>query len=124
MGALESDEPLALSEQVLASFVRVVTHARIFARPSALGEAFAFADALLEQSNCRVVRPGPRHWAIYRDLSLRSEARGSLASDAWLAALAIDCGAVVATFDRDFARFPGLLWRHPLDDSAVRENPR
>jgi len=35
-------------------------------------------------------------------------APGNLANDAFLAALAAEHGAAVATFDRDFARFPEL----------------
>jgi hypothetical protein len=35
-------------------------------------------------------------------------------ADAYLAALAIEAGAEWITTDRDFARFPGLRWRHPL----------
>ena len=35
-------------------------------------------------------------------------ASGGLADDAYLAALAIEHGAAVATFDRDSARFPGV----------------
>ena len=34
---------------------------------------------------------------------------------AFHAALAIDSGAELITTDRDFSRFPGLRWRHPLE---------
>jgi predicted nucleic acid-binding protein len=37
-----------------------------------------------------------------------------LVTDAHLAALAIEHGAVLMSTDRDFARFPGLAWRDPL----------
>jgi hypothetical protein len=36
-------------------------------------------------------------------------------ADTYLAALAIEHGAVLATTDRDFARFPGLKFFNPLD---------
>ena len=35
--------------------------------------------------------------------------------DAYLAALAIESGSRWVATDRDFSRFPGLNWRHPLD---------
>ena len=35
-------------------------------------------------------------------------------TDAFLAALAIESGSEWITTDRDYARFPGLRWRHPL----------
>jgi hypothetical protein len=34
--------------------------------------------------------------------------------DAYFAALAIESGCDWITTDRDFARFKGLRWRHPL----------
>jgi hypothetical protein len=38
-----------------------------------------------------------------------------VAPDAYLAALGIESGSEWITTDRDFSRFPGLRWRHPLD---------
>ena len=43
------------------------------------------------------------------------EAKGNLVPGAYLAALAIEHGCELISADRDFARFPGLRWRHPLD---------
>lgn len=37
-----------------------------------------------------------------------------MVSDSYLAALAIEQGCDLVTTDGDFARFPGLRWRHPL----------
>ena len=34
--------------------------------------------------------------------------------DAWFAALAIESGCEWITTDRDYARFPGLIWRAPV----------
>ena len=45
----------------------------------------------------------------------RTQARGSIVADAQHAALAIEHGCEWISFDRDFSRFPGLRWRHPLD---------
>jgi predicted nucleic acid-binding protein len=39
-----------------------------------------------------------------------------LVPDAYLAALAIESGSEWITTDRDFSRFPGLRWRHPLKE--------
>ena len=44
-------------------------------------------------------------------------AKGNLAADACLAALAIESGCEWISGDRDFSRFPGLRWRHPLADA-------
>jgi uncharacterized protein len=112
--AAEGDEPLGVSELVLSSFVRTVTHHGIFAEPEPIESALAFADALRTSPNSVPVTPGKRHWTIFERLCRAAGARGSLVADAYLAALAIESGSEWITTDRDFARFPGLRWRHPL----------
>ena len=102
-----------MSPAVLASVVRLATHARVFARPEPLDHVFRFCNTLLEQPHCRVITPGPRHWRIFVDLCRSAAAAGNLVQDAWLAALAIESGCEWITFDRDFARFDGLRWRTP-----------
>jgi hypothetical protein len=37
-----------------------------------------------------------------------------LVTDAYIATLAIEHGCELITTDSDFARFPGLRWRHPF----------
>jgi toxin-antitoxin system PIN domain toxin len=103
-----------MAPQVLSGLVRVATHRRIFARPSRLRDALAFAAAVLSAPNCQIVQPGARHWGIFMDLCRRAGAAGNLVQDAWLAALAIETGCEWITTDRDFARFPGLRWRTPF----------
>ena len=112
--AVISDEPLGLSELVLSGFVRVATHPRIFSPPAPVVEALAFVAALRAQPNAVIVMPGERHWEIFDRLCRDASARGNLVADAYLAALAIESGCEWITTDRDFSRFPGLRWRHPL----------
>ena len=100
-----------MSPQVLSSVIRIATHPRIYAQPDRIEDVIAFADTLLHQSNCQIVRPGPRHWTIFRDLCRKTRVRGNLVQDAWLAAMAIELGCEWITADRDFARFPGLRWK-------------
>lgn len=111
---LQGDEPFALSEFVLSSFVRIATHPKIFDPPSTLEQAFAFVNVLRNQPNCVLVEPGERHWRLFEDLCRRAAAKGNLVPDAYLAALAVDCGCEWITTDRDYARFPGLRWRTPF----------
>ena len=92
----------------------MVTHPRIFAPPTPLGVALEFADTLRSAANCIEVAPGPRHWEIFLKLCREAGVRGNLVPDAWFAALAIEFGCEWITTDRDYARFPGLRWRHPL----------
>lgn len=112
--ATESDEPFGISELVLSGFVRVATHPRIFSPPTPIERALAFAAALKAQPNAVVISPGTRHWEIFERMCLAAGAKGNLVADAYLAALAIESGSEWITTDRDFSRFPGLRWRHPL----------
>lgn len=113
-GLVCSDEAYAVSDHVLAGFLRIVTHPRIFHPPAPLELALAFATAFRGAPNAVPVFPRARHWEIFHRLLREAGARGNLVPDAWLAALAIEHGCEFITTDRDFSRFPGLRWRHPL----------
>ncbi|MBM4043043.1 MAG: type II toxin-antitoxin system VapC family toxin [Planctomycetes bacterium] len=104
-----------MSDLVLSSFLRVVTHPKVFNDPDPIDSALAFASALRGQPNCVRILPGERHWTIFQDLCTRAGVKGNLVPDAFLAAMAIENGCEWITTDRDYARFPGLRWRHPLD---------
>lgn len=91
-----------------------MTHQRVFARPTPVEQALAFCDVLRSQPNAVAVAPGPRHWDIFSRLCVDGGARGNLAPDAYLAAMAIESGSVWATADRDYARFSNLALVHPM----------
>jgi hypothetical protein len=112
--AVDGSEAYGVSPQVLASFLRICTHPRIFLRPSERDTALAFCRALLERPNATLVTPQERHWDIFETLCRDSKATGNVLQDAWFAALAIETGCEWVTTDRDFARFDGLRWRAPL----------
>ena len=112
--AINSDEPYGLTSVVLTGFLRVITHPRVYKPPTPVDTAWAFVDMLLAVPNCVPIAPGARHWHIFKHLCEESEVVGPLFSDAYLAAMAIENGAELITTDRDFARFVGLRWRHPL----------
>lgn len=112
---VNGDAAYGMSDLVLSGFIRVVTHPKVFKHPSKVSDALAFAAQLRDQSNCVRVEPGPRHWEVFRRLCLESGVKGNLVPDAYLAAVAIECGCEWVSTDRDFARFKGLRWRHPLE---------
>lgn len=112
----EGDQPFAVPAVVFSGFFRVVTHQRIFNPPSKFEDALLFAEQLRSLDQCIVVVPMEAHWSIFVELCRKGQARGSLISDAYLAALAIEMGAELVTDDRGFGRWPGLQWRHPIDD--------
>lgn len=112
---VNADAAFGLADVVLSGFLRVVTNPRIFSRPSPLAEALSEAAALRAQPNRVPLEPGPRHWEIFERLCRASGVKGNLVADAYLAALAIESGCEWVTTDRDYSRFAGLRWRHPLD---------
>ena len=111
---INGDEAYGLSDMVLSGFVRIVTHPRIYKPPSPISAALDFAEEVRSPANCVPISPGARHWDIFSHLVRSVEARGNLVPDAFFAALAIESGSEWITTDRDFSRFPGLRWRHPL----------
>jgi toxin-antitoxin system PIN domain toxin len=115
-GARRGDEPLGLADVVLSGFLRIVTNPRAFRKPTPLDRALEFVEALRLGTASIPIAPGERHWPIFTNLCRRADAIGNRIPDAYLAALAIENSATWITADRGFARFPGLRWRHPLDD--------
>ena len=107
-----ADEPFALSETVLAGFLRIVTNVRIFDPPTPMEAAIAFCQRLVEWPRAVMVAPSRQHWDIF--IGLCADIEGPLVTDAYLAALAIEHGCELVTTDGDFALFQGLRWRHPL----------
>ena len=112
--AINADSAFGLSDLVLSGFLRVVTHPRALVPPSPSAHAAQFVEVLRGRPNRVAVAPGPDHWRIFRRLCHESGAKGNLVPDAFLAAMAIERGCEWITTDRDFARFRGLRWRHPL----------
>ena len=112
-GVTAADARFGMSPLTLAAVARITTNSRSYPNPSALDEVFAFADFLLGRPNCQIVEPGERHWDIFRRLCVDTDTRGPRITDTWYAALAIEWGCEWITFDRDYARFPGLKWRTP-----------
>lgn len=111
---LSGAEPVGLSWQTVCAFLRVVTNRRLPGRRVGLEEAADAVQGWLEQPNVRILLPGDHHWSILRRMIVEGGASGPLITDAELAAMTIEYGAVLYTADRDFARFPGLRWVNPL----------
>jgi predicted nucleic acid-binding protein len=88
----------------------------VFEQPLRAEEALDLVDGWLERPCVTVVEPTERHSAVLRELLGGVGTAGNLTSDAHLAALAIEHGALLCSCDADFSRFPGLRWVDPLRD--------
>jgi toxin-antitoxin system PIN domain toxin len=113
VAALAGEETVALCLPVVSGLVRVATSPRVFAPPSTHDEVFAFISHLAAHPTTAWVNPGRRHLPLLEELCRDGDARGDLVSDAVIAALAMEAGATVVTYDRDFARFSGVRWSTP-----------
>ena len=111
---LHREPAIGLPDIVLSAVLRLLTNPRMYRAPTPLESALEYVQGLREQSACLAVAPGPKHWPIFVSLCRAAGARGNLVTDAYLAAIAVEQGAELITTDRDYARFPGRRWRHPL----------
>jgi hypothetical protein len=92
-----------LLSTVVASFLRLVTHPRVFAVPTPAADAVAFVDALLGASGVRMLSVKDE-WPRLRALCLAQQLSGNDLPDAWIAASVLQTRETLATFDRDFLR--------------------
>ncbi len=113
-GLFKSDDVIALPWITIWAFIRICTNHKIWDHPKPVKEAFGIIDEWLAQPAVTLLHPGPRHRQLLEALVVDHQATGSLLTDAVLAALAIENGAVLASTDQDFSRFHGLRWVNPL----------
>ncbi|MFD2420113.1 TA system VapC family ribonuclease toxin [Amycolatopsis pigmentata] len=97
----------------LTAFQRIATHPRIAANPLNPQVAWSHIEDWLEADQAWVPHSGERHAEIFGRLLVEGDLHGNLVTDAHLAALAIEHGVGVCSFDSDFARFPQVMWANP-----------
>lgn len=97
---------LTVMPMVLASFLRLVTSAKIFKAPTPIADAIDFVDALLARSGVRLAAVGPE-WPRLRQLCIDKRLGGNSLPDAWLAAAALHLSEHLVSFDRDFSKLLG-----------------
>jgi toxin-antitoxin system PIN domain toxin len=95
--------PLTLQPMVIASFLRLATHPKIFVQPTPMSEALRFVDALLSAPG--VQQPDlAAEWPQFRKLCADKALAANDVPDAWLAAAVIRQGEHVVSFDAGFKR--------------------
>ena len=110
VGVGQSGGTLHLITHVMASFLRLVTNARVFVKPTQTEQAIAFLDALLGIPGI-VILDTSTTWPVLRQLCLDKNLSANAIPDALIAATVMQSNEVLATFDRDFSR---LLPPHQL----------
>lgn len=103
VSAAPQGSALTLQPMVIASFLRLVTHPKIFISPTPTAEAVSFLDVLLQAPGISVATLGGEVTELVR-LCLEKSLSANDIPDAWLAAAAIHQGEHVVSFDADFRR--------------------
>lgn len=109
--SLINSETVGFSWVVLLAFIRITTRSGVVPTPLDVPTALSVVEHWLAQPAAHIVNPGPRHVEILGALLGVAGTGGNLTTDAHLAALAMEHGAELWSFDRDFLRFGGLAFR-------------
>ena len=107
---------VAIPSRRIGASVLVGTTPRIYLHPSTGAEAWARVEGWLARDVTWIPPATEATARVYGEIARRTPVTGNLVPDAMLAALAIEHGLELWSADTDFARFPGLRWRNPLDD--------
>lgn len=113
--ALRGPESVGFTWVVLLAFIRLTTRKGLFPQALAVSDALRVVRHWLAQPSSVVVQPTPRHVDVLAGLLADSDSAPNLVTDAHLAAIALEHGADVVSFDRDFARFAGVTSYPPAD---------
>ncbi len=111
---LSRGDTVGLAWVVLLAFIRITTRPGVLRRQLSSEDALEYVESWLKQPCAEIISPGRDHWRIFRSLLAGSGTAGNLTSDAHLAAMAIEHGAMLYSADNDYQRFAGLLHRNPL----------
>lgn len=110
---LIGSEPVGMPWVVLLGFLRISTNPRVLPKPLSPDQAIAVVDDWLALPVVEILTPGREHWPILQDLIRETGTAANLVTDTHLAALALENGATLVSFDTDFSRFPRLKFFHP-----------
>ncbi|HEX7325137.1 MAG TPA: TA system VapC family ribonuclease toxin [Rhodanobacteraceae bacterium] len=108
---------------VTTGFLRVSTLRHVLPKPLLVADALQFVDEWLSHPRAQVLTPTTGHAALLGRLLIGAGRAGNLVSDAHLAAIAMEHGAILGSFDTDFERFAGLRFQH-LVANAVQDKAR
>ena len=111
--AMNGVERVGLPWVSLMAFQRIITHPRVTANPLTPADAWSYITDWLDADQAWVPAPGSRHRDILGQLLIDGDLRGNLVADAHLAALAIEHGTAICSFDSNFTRFNDLRWIDP-----------
>lgn len=111
--SLAGAEAVGFAWVALLAFIRISTNAAIMRAPMAVDDAALQVEAWLDAPAAVLLHPTSRHAGVIGGLLREAGTGGNLTTHAHLAALAVEHGAQIVSYDRDFARFSGVRHRLP-----------
>jgi uncharacterized protein len=112
-----TDAPrLGLPWTSLTSFLRLVSNPRVFDPAVPINKAYEQVRRWLSAENTWCPEPTTKHADILARCLAVPGLRSDDVPDAHLAAITMGHGLTLATNDRGFARFHGLMLINPLDE--------
>ena len=102
---LAGQKRIALPWTSLGAFLRIATHPRAFREPLTSAQAWSCVSAWMVSPVVWIPPSGERTLTILGGLIQRYDVTANLVPDAQLAALAIEHGIPIVTYDTDFERF-------------------
>lgn len=111
----EGNQRWAIPWPCVHEFFAIVTHPRIFKKPSTAAQAMAAINAWRESQMLHFLHETPQYWHTLTQLVRVGQIKGPMIHDTRIAAICIDNGATeLLSADRDFGRYPSLTTRNPL----------
>lgn len=105
----------ALPWPCVHEFLGIVTHPRIWSRPTPLDQALEAIDRWRRLPFVHTLSESEGYWPVLNDLVLAAAIAGPRIHDARIAALCLHHGiSELWTADRDFSRFSRLRTHNPL----------
>ena len=112
---VEGPEPWAIPYPCAYEFISVVTHPRIFEKPTPINEALDVLADFANSTGFQWLSESPGYFETLRKLAEGAKVQGGRIHDARIAALCLHHGvSELWTADRDFSLFPQLRTRNPL----------
>ena len=101
-------------------FIAVVTHPRVYRKPTPLSTALAAMRSLAQQPNVLMLAEDEGYLERLATVAIAAKSQGGNIHDARIVALCLHHGvSELWTADRDFSRFPALKTANPLDDGRA-----
>jgi toxin-antitoxin system PIN domain toxin len=113
---ISSTETIGIATAVAIGYIRLTTSPRVMAAPLDVDTSVGIVRGWFRRRNVTSPTPTARHYELVAELLRPIGTAGNLVSDAHLAALSIEHGADLCSFDRDFSRFGGVRLIEPGPD--------